>query len=96
MRDGDTICNRLTTCTADPIEDCGSGVRIERRYLDGSLDGIAWWHLCNGVDREDFMVVQPAWRDGWIVVQVRPLTVSPSILCRVCQFSRLHSRRPVG
>jgi len=33
-------------CTKDPIEDCGSGVRIERRYLDGNLEGIAWWHVC--------------------------------------------------
>ena len=42
----------LTVCTADPIEDCGSGVRIERRYLDVALDGIAWWHVYNGSERE--------------------------------------------
>ena len=73
-------------CTKDPIEDCGSNVKIERRYLDGNLEGIAWWHICNGSEREDFMDVQPAWKDGWVVEQVQPLTLSPSILCRACQF----------
>lgn len=73
-------------CTKDPVEDVGSGVRIERRYLDGGLDGIAWWHACNGVDREDYMPMQPAWKDGWVVEQVQPLTLSPSIMCLACQF----------
>lgn len=76
----------MTECTKDPIEDCGSGVQIERRYLDGALEGIAWWHLCHGVPREDFMGTRPPWQDGWVVVQTQPLTLSPSILCRVCQF----------
>jgi hypothetical protein len=73
-------------CTKDPIEDCGSGVRIERRYLDGVLDGIAWWHTCGGSEREDYMGMQPAWPDGWTVEQAQPLTLSPSILCRVCNL----------
>lgn len=72
-------------CTQDPIEDVGSGVRVERRYLDGELDCIAWWHICNGVEREDAMPVFPSWKDGWRVEQVKPLTLSPSILCRICQ-----------
>lgn len=76
----------MTICTADPIEDMGTGVRIERRYMDGELQGIAWWHVCNGVDREDFMSAKPAWDDGWDIVQTQPLTLSPSILCRLCQF----------
>lgn len=77
----------MTVCTADPIESLGSGVRIERRYLDGVLEGIAWWHPClGGEEREDFMGTSPPWKDGWIVVQVSPLTLSPSILCRLCQF----------
>jgi len=63
----------------------GSDVKIERRYLDGNLDGIAWWHICNGTEREDYMSMQPEWKDGWQVVQVQPLTLSPSILCGVCQ-----------
>ena len=75
----------MTTCTRDPVEDVGSGVRIERRYLDGSLDGIAWWHECHGVDREDYMPMQPAWKDGWVLEKAQPLTLSPSILCLVCQ-----------
>jgi len=73
-------------CTKDPIEGCGSGVRVERRYLDGVLEGIAWWHLCHGVECEDFMGTEPPWQDGWVVEQVHPLTLSPSILCRACQF----------
>ena len=76
---------QVLRCTKDPIEDCG-GVRIERRYLDGNLEGIAWWHFCDGVEREDFMGTDPPWQDGWVVEQVQPLTLSPSILCRVCQF----------
>jgi hypothetical protein len=73
-------------CTKDPVEDCGSGVRVERRYLDGNLEGIAWWHTCNGIEREDFMGTRPPWDDGWFVVQSQPLTLSPSILCLVCRF----------
>lgn len=76
----------MTTCTADPPEELGSSVRIERRYLDGHLDGIAWWHVCNGVEREDFMSIRPARRDGWDVISVQPLTLSPSVLCRTCLF----------
>lgn len=71
-------------CTSDPIEDLGSGVHIERRYLDGELDGIAWWHVCNGVEREDYLPAQPSWKDGWRVEATTPLTLAPSILCRAC------------
>jgi hypothetical protein len=78
----------VNVCTREPIEDMGSGVRVERRYLNGVLGGIAWWHVCCGVEREDYMPMQPAWKDGWVVERVAPLTLSPSILCLVPECKR--------
>lgn len=76
----------MTECTKDPVEDLGSGVKIERRYLDGKLDGLGWWHVCNGSEREDFISLKPEWPSGWDVLKVQPLTLFPSILCRACKF----------
>ena len=77
----------LPECTQDPKEDLGSGIQIERRYLDGVLGGIAWWHNC-GVDypaREDWIPTNaPGEKRGWDVEHAQPLTLSPSILCRRC------------
>jgi hypothetical protein len=67
--------------SADPIEDIGHGVRIERRYVDGELTHIHYWHG----DCEGGVAVKPAWADGWDVLSVKPLTLAPSLLCRVCQ-----------
>jgi hypothetical protein len=73
-------------CTEDAVEDLGHGVRAQRRYIDGQLDCVAWWHACDGTDREDGLPVKPSWATGWTVESIRPLTLSPSLLCRLCKF----------
>ena len=52
MDDGTSV-----RCTSDHIEDIGHGVTIERRYLDGVLEGIAYYHECNGVQRAGWLPV---------------------------------------
>lgn len=80
----ETAANR---CTADPREDIGHGVSIERRYLDGKLDGIAYWHpdgkggICGG-ERGAWIPFEKA-PHGWQLESERPLTLSPSLLCPI-------------
>ena len=76
----------MPVCTKDPVVDIGHGVRIEKRYLDGRLDGVAYWHpQPSGVGEcSGYVSVKPAWADGWDLVQLEPLTLSPSLLCRAC------------
>lgn len=77
----------MAECHSDPREDLGEGVVIERRYIDGQLDGIWYEHpstvsasgRCSG-----YAPVKPAWKDGWDVVSVKPLTLAPSLVCRAC------------
>jgi hypothetical protein len=73
-------------CTADPVEDIGHGVTIEKRYIDGEINGVYYEHPCVGgamspgyvpVDRVPSQL-------SWTLVQLDPLTLSPSLLCRVC------------
>jgi hypothetical protein len=77
----------MATCTADPREAIGSGVSIERRYIDGEFDGLAYWHpdgkggVCEGY----IYFREPGDKDGWTLVSEKPLTVAPSLLCRACQ-----------
>lgn len=75
-------------CTKDPLEDIGYGVTIERRYMDGVLRGVAVYHPrpdgsgpCPGYG---WVAFTPEWPDGWELVSERPLTLSPSLLCRNC------------
>jgi uncharacterized membrane protein len=71
-------------CTADPVEDIGHGVTIERRYIDGVLSGVAYQHpdktgqKCKGY----VPVGTPL---GWQLVSQQPLTLAPSLLCRRCK-----------
>ena len=77
----------MTDCRSDPREEIGDGVIIERRYLDGQLAGVWYEHpstvsatgRCSG-----YAPVRPHAKDGWDVVQVQPLTLSPSLVCRAC------------
>jgi hypothetical protein len=81
------MSDTLPVCTADPWIDIGHGVSVQKRYLDGVLHGIAYRHTCNGrPDSPDFLSVKPEWADGWNVVSLDPLTLSPSVLCRTCQL----------
>ena len=75
-----------TVCSRDPIEDIGHGVRVERRYLNGHFEGVAYWHPrpdgkgeCNG-----WIAFRQKWADGWDLVSTQPLHVEPSLLCRAC------------
>lgn len=79
----------MPVCTKDPVEDIGQGVRIERRYMDGKLRGVHYWHprpdgsgTCEGwvsVPDED------GWPEhSWKVESEQPLTLSPSLLCNAC------------
>lgn len=65
--------------------DIGHGVTATLCFLDDTLDTVEYTHTCNGVvGSRDSLPVKPAWRDGWDVLSVEPLTLSPSLLCRVC------------
>jgi Family of unknown function (DUF6527) len=66
--------------------DLGHGVFIEPRKLDGELAGLGWWHPCTGGEREDFIPLRPKMDRGWDVIAAEPLTIFPSVLCRVCKF----------
>jgi len=68
-------------CTADDLEDIGGGITIQRRYLDGKLAGVAWWHPGCG---EDWIPIDTPL--GWKLVTEHPLTLSPSVRCRACGF----------
>jgi hypothetical protein len=78
-----------TRCTKDPVEDIGCGVRIERRYLDGRLAGVHYWHPRpdGSGECEGWVSVPDAdgWpADSWTLVSEHPLTLSPSLLCMAC------------
>ena len=69
----------MTVCTKDPREDLGHGVTIERRYLDGVLGGVAYWHPRpdGGGQCEGWVSVpdKDGWPpDSWTLVSERPLT----------------------
>jgi len=70
-------------CRADPIEDLGAGVTIERRYLDDKFEGLAYWHptptgqVCQGYVYFDDDT-------GWKLRSEQPLTIEPSLLCLAC------------
>lgn len=76
---------------ADAV-DIGSGHRLSFKQFEGETSGVDWWHpvgdgWCKGwVDfRGSKWAVQFGPDTGWQVVQREPLTLQPSILCRVCQ-----------
>jgi hypothetical protein len=74
----------IPTCSADPTIDLGHGVTAEVRRIDGQIDGVHYWHECNGKMRVGRTPTTPPWPDGWTVVSESPLTLSPSLLCPRC------------
>jgi hypothetical protein len=69
------------------MPDIGHGVFVEARRVDGVLHGFAYSHpapdgkTCSGAG---WIPVKPEAPDGWDVVGLDPLTLSPSLLCRAC------------
>lgn len=76
-------------CSGKSLGDIGDGVIVELRYVDGVLHGIEWQHpdphrpsqRCNGLA---WVSLKPMWSDGWDLLSLDPLTLSPSLLCQRC------------
>lgn len=80
--------NAIPECTGKPLGDIGHDISAELRYVGGELDGVEYKHQCSATPISRpfaYLPVKPAWRDGWDVVSVEPLTLSPSILCTACK-----------
>ena len=68
-------------------KDIGHGVSIQVLTVrdEKGPDGVAYQHpdgkgeMCRG-----YASFSPPWTDGWKVESLDPLTISPSLLCRVC------------
>jgi hypothetical protein len=82
---------KTPVCTETPYEDVGHGVEVQKRYMDGALAGVAYNHArpdgseCPG-GKGSWIPVKSGGStlDGWDLVSESPLTLSPSLLCRVC------------
>lgn len=64
--------------------DLGGGVRIELRRVDGELHGVVYWHECFGKTRANWIAIHPWSHTGWDLLCEDPLTLHPSIRCRLC------------
>lgn len=80
----------MLDCRRGEWEDIGHGVRIRRAYLDNVLGGVDYEHpasgRCSGTDAyipcaPSGLVAQVHWK----LESEEPLTLSPSLLCPVCQ-----------
>lgn len=70
------------------LTDIGHGVSIELRSIDGVLYGVGYQHphptkgapfVCSG-----YAPLKPQTDDGWDLIALEPLTISPSLLCNAC------------
>jgi hypothetical protein len=68
--------------TAAEWTDIGHGVAIEVRSIAGVALGVAYTHPTPTGTRCEGWV--PFGAGGWTVGSLTPLTLSPSLLCRVC------------
>jgi hypothetical protein len=66
--------------------DIGHGVSIELRYADDVLGGVAYRHpASDGMQCEGYAnIAGRPFHEGWNVVSLDPLTLSPSLLCTAC------------
>jgi hypothetical protein len=73
----------VTICTQSEWQDIGHGVSVQIRYIDGVTDGVAYKHAPCG---DDYVPVKGRWggAEAWDLVQLEPLTLAPSLLCRRC------------
>jgi hypothetical protein len=68
-----------------PRADIGHDVTIEVRLMDGAIAGVAYWHPClNGARWEGWIPLDPNVPDHWDLVREVPITITPSLLCRIC------------
>lgn len=75
----------MTTTSSDGELDLGHNVFAEIRRVDGVVHGVYYEHTCLGRPRSPGWVpVKPEWKDGWDLVSEKPLTLAPSLLCRLC------------
>jgi hypothetical protein len=73
-----------------PITDLGHGVRV--RLVDYGEHGVEkdidveYWHPCSGQRAADGELASwvPCKPGHWTLVSREPLTLSPSLLCRLC------------
>lgn len=81
----------IPVCTQTEYVDIGHGVQVQERRMDGVLAGVAYNHACP--DGTECPGGKGSWipvksdasdLDGWDLVSEKPLTLSPSVLCRVC------------
>jgi hypothetical protein len=79
----------MTECRASEWEDIGHGVSIQRRWLmeDGAwrLNTIAYKHGCTHPGDSCIPVSPHPSGKHWTLESEDPLTLSPSLLCMVCQ-----------
>jgi hypothetical protein len=66
--------------------DIGDGVSIELRYADGVLGGVGYRHPApDGSSCEGYAnITGRPFAEGWDLVTLEPLTLSPSLLCTLC------------
>lgn len=76
----------MTEYTKSEWIDIGDGVSIELRYADGVLGGVGYRHPSpDGGDCEGYANIKGRpFPEGWDVISLEPLTLSPSLLCNAC------------
>lgn len=73
--------------TVDDWTDGPGGMRFRLRRENGVPEAVEYEHLCNGRQRHDQLPLKPLWGEiGWTVVSEKPLTLTPSLLCKSCGF----------
>ena len=66
-------------------QNIGHGVTIEVLDLDGRAEGLEYHHPAPaGRECGGWVPFKPAAPNGWDVVSLEPLTLSPSLLCTAC------------
>lgn len=71
--------------TAGDLIDLGPGRVATPRYIDGTLYGFDVTHPCSAPSIRRAGSWIPTLTDsGWTLVTLEPLTLSPSLSCRVC------------
>lgn len=79
----------MPVITHDEEVDLGHNVRVQLYRFDGIPEGATWFHDCgDSPGKQDHIPINSAkgWKDGWDLTSEKPLTFSPSLLCRRCGF----------